>query len=179
MINEALSLSTSRNDLVPAAYAEKAMASILQLHQELMDEKERRVELFRTLMEREQALAELRMYVKLLEERPMPAAPPRRPPESGPLGDPGAPARARAQPAPSPLAQPLSARPAPHQVAPSASQRPAVHAVPAAPPRTPAHAVPAAFSSTQIPLRVVGHAGARPVAPVLPFAAVRPDWKVW
>lgn len=54
---------------VPAAYAEKAMASLMQLHGELMDEKERRVELFRQLMEKEQALAELKMYVKLLEER--------------------------------------------------------------------------------------------------------------
>lgn len=54
---------------VPAAYAEKAMASLMQLHGELMDEKERRVELFRRLMEKEQALAELKLYVKLLEER--------------------------------------------------------------------------------------------------------------
>ncbi len=54
---------------VPAGYAEKAMASLMQLHSELMDEKERRVDLFRKLMEREQALAELRMYVKLLEEK--------------------------------------------------------------------------------------------------------------
>ncbi len=55
--------------LVPASYAEKTMASLMQLHGELMDEKERRVELFRQLMEREQALAELKMYVKVLEER--------------------------------------------------------------------------------------------------------------
>jgi hypothetical protein len=54
--------------LVPASYAEKAMASIMQLHTELMDEKERRVDLFRKLMEREQALAELKMYMKVLEE---------------------------------------------------------------------------------------------------------------
>ncbi len=54
---------------VPASYAEKAMASLMQLHGELMDEKERRVELFRRLMEKEQAIAELKMYVKLLEER--------------------------------------------------------------------------------------------------------------
>ena len=39
------------------------------MHSELMDEKERRVELFRKLMEREQIVAELRMYVKLLEEK--------------------------------------------------------------------------------------------------------------
>ncbi|MBL8920749.1 MAG: hypothetical protein JNJ54_17935 [Myxococcaceae bacterium] len=54
---------------VPASYAEKAMASLMQLHGELMDEKERRVELYRRLMEKEQALAELKLYVKLLEER--------------------------------------------------------------------------------------------------------------
>ena len=62
------------SQLVPVSYAEKAMASLLQLHCELMDEKERRVELFRKLMEKEQALAELKMYVKLLEEKA--AAPP-------------------------------------------------------------------------------------------------------
>lgn len=67
---------------VPASYAEKAMASLMQLHGELMDEKERRVELYRRLMEKEQALAELKLYVKLLEERagvkePEPAAQPR------------------------------------------------------------------------------------------------------
>ncbi len=64
--------------LVPAGYAEKAMASLMQLHSELMDEKERRVDLFRRLMEREQALAELKLYVKVLEERlapPRPASP--------------------------------------------------------------------------------------------------------
>ncbi len=64
--------------LVPASYAEKAMASLMQLHSELMDEKERRVELFRKLMEREQSLAELKMYVKMLEEKLVaPAAAPR------------------------------------------------------------------------------------------------------
>jgi hypothetical protein len=60
--------------LVPASYAEKAMASLMQLHSELMDEKERRVDLFRRLMEREQVLAELKMYVKVLEDRLGPAA---------------------------------------------------------------------------------------------------------
>lgn len=67
-------------ELVPAGYAEKAMASLMQLHSELMDEKERRVDLFRRLMEREQAVAELKMYVKMLEEKmaasePKPAPP--------------------------------------------------------------------------------------------------------
>lgn len=62
-------LATAAAELVPASYAEKAMASLLQLHTELMDEKERRVDLYRRLMEREQAVAELRMYVKMLEEK--------------------------------------------------------------------------------------------------------------
>lgn len=61
--------------LVPASYAEKAMASLMQLHSELMDEKEKRVDLFRRLMEKEQALAELKMYVKMLEEKMAPAVP--------------------------------------------------------------------------------------------------------
>lgn len=55
--------------LVPAVFAEKAMASLMQLHGELMDEKERRVDLYRRLMEREQSLAELKMYVRMLEEK--------------------------------------------------------------------------------------------------------------
>ena len=55
--------------LVPAGYAEKAMASLMRLHTELMDEKERRVDLYRRLMEKEQALAELRMYAAMLEEK--------------------------------------------------------------------------------------------------------------
>ena len=88
--------------LVPAGYAEKAMASLMQLHSELMDEKERRVELFRRLMEREQALAELRMYVKMLEERAATA----------PV------AQAAPMPPPMPEAQPESRAPAPVQVAP-------------------------------------------------------------
>ncbi len=87
-----LALSVA-SQLVPASYAEKAMASLMQLHSELMDEKERRVELFRRLMEKEQALAELKMYVKLLEEKaaaavaPAPREPLRvapRPPPSSP-----------------------------------------------------------------------------------------------
>ncbi|MBX5483877.1 MAG: hypothetical protein IRZ16_18805 [Myxococcaceae bacterium] len=54
---------------VPALFAEKAMASLMQLHGELMEEKERRVDLYRRLMEKEQAVAELRMYVRVLEEK--------------------------------------------------------------------------------------------------------------
>lgn len=79
-MNEALTTHAA-SQLVPASYAEKAMASLMQLHSELMDEKEKRVELFRRLMEREQSLAELKMYVKMLEEKvaaPLAAAPPSR-----------------------------------------------------------------------------------------------------
>jgi hypothetical protein len=92
---------------VPAGYAEKAMASLMQLHSELMDEKERRVDLFRRLMEREQALAELKMYVKVLEEKLTAGAPPR---EETPGAVPPAP---QAPPAPvtPPPAPPLRARP--------------------------------------------------------------------
>lgn len=94
--------------LVPEGYAEKAMASLLQLHGELMEEKERRVELYRRLMEREQALAELRMYVRLLEERAaaagVPPAPPPswsavgvRPPPAQPPVPPRVPGKSRAE----------------------------------------------------------------------------------
>lgn len=72
--------------MVPAAFAEKTMASLMQLHGELMEEKERRVDLYHRLMEKEQSLAELRMYVQLLEDRlgvtpkdPPPAQPKPRP----------------------------------------------------------------------------------------------------
>ncbi len=66
--------------MVPAGFAEKAMASLMQLHGELMEEKERRVQLHRQLMEKEQAVAELRMYVQMLEEKlgSAPASPPSR-----------------------------------------------------------------------------------------------------
>lgn len=77
-MNEALTTQAAAQ-LVPASYAEKAMASLMQLHSELMDEKEKRVDLFRRLMEREQSLAELKMYVKMLEEKmtaPVAAPPP-------------------------------------------------------------------------------------------------------
>lgn len=64
---------------IPSGYAEKAMASLMQLHSELMDEKERRVDLYRRLMERDQVVAELRAYVKLLEAK----LPPRPDPVTG------------------------------------------------------------------------------------------------
>ena len=62
-----LSNTQTTFQMVPAGYAEKAMASLMQLHSELMSEKEKRVDLFRQLMEREQALTELKAYVKQLE----------------------------------------------------------------------------------------------------------------
>ena len=76
-MNDLQQYAHQASQLVPASYAEKAMASLMQLHSELMDEKERRVDLHRRLMEREQAIAELKMYVKLLEEKQQPlVAPP-------------------------------------------------------------------------------------------------------
>jgi len=108
--------------LVPAGFAEKAMASIMQLHSELMDEKERRVDLYRRLMEREQALAELKMYVKLLEEKVTPpkAEPVAKPPPAEMAPRPPAPPR---QPAP-----PRPPRPpaTPPRVGVSATMRPPV-----------------------------------------------------
>jgi len=62
-------VSYESSSMVPIGYAEKAMASLMQLHSELMDEKERRVDLYRRLMDKEQVVAELRMYVQLLEEK--------------------------------------------------------------------------------------------------------------
>lgn len=65
--------AATQAQMVPGDFAEKVMASLMQMHTELMDEKERRVELYRKLMEREQTVAELRMYVKMLEEKLQPA----------------------------------------------------------------------------------------------------------
>lgn len=112
-MNEALTTQAAAQ-LVPASYAEKAMASLMQLHSELMDEKEKRVDLFRRLMEREQALAELKMYVKMLEDKmaaPV-AAPPPKPiePARTPSGVEGRPPPRPARQAPVPP-QMASARP--------------------------------------------------------------------
>lgn len=119
MMNDALT-AQANTQLVPTSYAEKAMASLMQLHTELMDEKERRVELFRKLMEREQALAELKMYVKLLEEKVAAtvAVPTPRPVAAAPVEPPAPPppvARAR---------QPVRVPPVPPQVLPRV--RPAI-----------------------------------------------------
>jgi hypothetical protein len=75
-MNDAIELAGQPPPMVPQSYAEKAMASLMQLHSDLMEEKERRVDLYRRLMEKEQQLAELKMYVKLLEEKKAEAAPP-------------------------------------------------------------------------------------------------------
>lgn len=110
-MNEALTTQAAAQ-LVPASYAEKAMASLMQLHSELMDEKERRVDLFRKLMEREQALAELKMYVKMLEEKMAAApAPSPRPVVVGPVEPPAPPAmRPQARVAPVPPRVPQRSR---------------------------------------------------------------------
>ncbi|MDP1915188.1 MAG: hypothetical protein Q8L14_03000 [Myxococcales bacterium] len=106
-LNDPLALTPSHAMPVPASYAEKAMASLMQLHGELMDEKERRVELFRRLMEKEQALAELKMYVKILEERAGLAREPVQPAEPrAARAEPPAP-----QPPPKPRSSQLSAMP--------------------------------------------------------------------
>lgn len=113
---DALSSPTIPSAMVPAGYAEKAMASLMQLHSELMDEKERRVDLFRRLMEREQALAELKMYVKVLEEKLTPRAPI---PESPPVV---------------PLTPPVATKPVvPPQVPPAPTERPRPRVAPVPP----------------------------------------------
>ncbi len=54
---------------VPMYYAERSMGTIMQLHDELMAEKERCVDLHRRLMSREQAYSELEYYARLLEAK--------------------------------------------------------------------------------------------------------------
>ncbi len=110
----ALNVPPGAQGLVPSGFAEKAMASLMQMHGELMEEKERRVELHRRLMEREQALAEMRMYVQLLEDR----------------------LHASTQPAPAPASAPEPIAPVAAPV--EASKAPVPEAAPA--PRAPAQA---------------------------------------
>jgi hypothetical protein len=74
-IERALGTAGQPTGLVPSSFAEKAMASLMQLHSQLMEEKERRVDLYRRFMDREQTVAELRMYVKLLEDKVAAKAP--------------------------------------------------------------------------------------------------------
>jgi hypothetical protein len=54
---------------VPMYYAERSMATIMRLHDELMTEKERSIDLQRRLMSREQACAEVEYYARLLEAK--------------------------------------------------------------------------------------------------------------
>ncbi len=54
---------------VPMHYAERAMGTIMQLHGELMAEKERCIDLQRRLLSRDQTVAELEWYVRILEAR--------------------------------------------------------------------------------------------------------------
>lgn len=118
-MNEAIELAQPPPPMVPQSYAEKAMASLMQLHSDLMEEKERRVDLYRRLMEKEQALAELKMYVKLLEERSAPKA------EVAPAPPP-APAQAVTPPPPPPISFVERARAAqPRPVMPQRSPPPA------------------------------------------------------
>ncbi len=67
--------SSSSDAVVPQAFADRAMASIMYLHRELAAEKDRAVWLYRTLLERDQALAELWAYVHALEQHAGLAAP--------------------------------------------------------------------------------------------------------
>jgi hypothetical protein len=86
-MNDALA-STAPAQMIPGDFAEKAMASLMSMHTELMDEKERRVELYRKLMEREQTVAELRMYIRLLEEKLEPRSEATPAPRPAPLSRP-------------------------------------------------------------------------------------------
>jgi hypothetical protein len=147
--------------MVPAGYAEKAMASLMQLHCELMEEKERRVDLYRRLMEREQAVAELRMYVKLLEEK---------------LGQGSAPVKAPARvettvQSAAPGKPPMRAETTVHSAAPAADRAAAIR--PAPPPPPPPRA---ARPSAPPPIKVV-RAPVREVAPPEPIPLKQPAAK--
>lgn len=120
------SLALASPSPVPAEYAEKAMGSLMKLHAELMDEKDRRVELYRRLMEKEQAIAELKMYVKLLEEKLGKAAPagaPRAAPRE-PLRIVRPPVRAAPRPPPPPPVKSRGPRPVPAAVRPVSPSTP-------------------------------------------------------
>lgn len=95
--------------VVPVAYAEKTMSTLLRLHEDLVEEKERRIDLYRRLMDREQELAELRAYVRLLESELA-----RRDEEQGAIPPP--------PPAPDPVPAPAAAPPAPSEPAPEANE---------------------------------------------------------
>lgn len=144
---------------VPQGYAEKAMASLMQLHTELMDEKERRVELYRRLMEREQSLAELRSYTKALEEKLAALAPPKEP------APPPAPAKATPPP---PLRVATRVEPAPARSYASVAPR-----IAPVEPRPPAVAPVAPRPAPARPAVAVG-AGRAAAARSVPDG-----WKTW
>ena len=56
-----------RAEVVPVSYAERAMNSLMAMHNDLVAEKERSLDLTRRLMEERQAQAELQSYITLLE----------------------------------------------------------------------------------------------------------------
>jgi hypothetical protein len=60
-------LPVRAGDAVPAPYAERAMNSLMRLHDELMGEKERRIELMRGVFERDRTIATLRAQVDALK----------------------------------------------------------------------------------------------------------------
>jgi len=107
-MNDALA-STPAAQMIPGDFAEKAMASLMSMHTELMDEKERRVELYRKLMEREQTVAELRMYIRVLEEKLEPKV------EVAPARAPAHPGVSRPEPAAAP-AREVHVAPAPPEL---------------------------------------------------------------
>lgn len=184
-------LKDLHNALVPASYAEKAMASLLQLHGEVLEEKERRVDLYRRLMEREQSVAELRMYVQLLEERLARAenTPPPRIEKPAVLNPepPRVPSvmsfARRAQE--SSLRSPLSSAAEPGAASPSTSTSPPTSPVAASAPQAPPRAdAPAAVPSVQprstafAPSRDAASRDAN--APAAPTARhSREGWKTW
>jgi hypothetical protein len=109
---------------VPVSYAEKTMASLLQLHSELMEEKERRVDLYRRLSEKDEALAELRYQVKLLEDRlrraeGLPPEPVKSPPKEATVSQAAVAPPAPPSPAPA-VATPVAAAPAAVRASPRA-----------------------------------------------------------
>ena len=155
----------SPQSAVPQGYAEKAMASLMQLHTELMDEKERRVELYRRLMEREQSIAELKSYTRLLEEKLASLSPQKR--------EEPAPQPIRATP---PQVRPVQiARPAPVRLEQSevsaAARTPSFNRTP---PPLPLPRTPAPPPREAPPARQAVAVGA-----ARGFRAVMDGWKTW
>lgn len=55
--------------LIPEGFAQQAMASVLHLHQELMAEKNKHIDLQKQLGDKEKRILELEQYIQLLEDR--------------------------------------------------------------------------------------------------------------